>query len=63
MAKSDKLELSRLYLGFARECLNEAARAKRPEEAEQLREITRRLISEAEKALNGVDDPVRTNYA
>jgi hypothetical protein len=55
MAKSDELELSRLFLGLAHECFNEAARAKHPEEAEQLREMCRRFISEAEEALNGVD--------
>jgi hypothetical protein len=55
MAKSDKLELSRLYLGFARECLNAAVRAKHPEEAEQLGQMCRCFISEAEEALNSVD--------
>ncbi len=55
MAKSDKLDLSRLLIGLAHECFNKAERTQHPEEAERLREMCRHFISEAENALNGVD--------
>jgi hypothetical protein len=55
MAKSDKLATTRLYLDLARDCLNSVARAKRPEEAEELSRLCRCFISEAEEALNSVD--------
>jgi hypothetical protein len=55
MANGGKLEICRLYLDLAHECLDKVARAKQLEEAEQLTRMCRCFIAEAAKALTSVD--------
>jgi hypothetical protein len=43
----NKLEISQLYLDLASECFNQAAKAERAHEAEALRRMGRRYVSEA----------------
>jgi hypothetical protein len=42
-----KLEISQLYLDLASECFNQAAKTERTNDAEALRQMGRRYVSEA----------------